>query len=213
MKVFSGGHLFRLLLLVSIGAPAASAQSPASIPLEKGVEVAGVYQRPAGAALILLALDGQASEWISAGTTWSGYTYVGYDSTRDEVSLRSATGDLHKIRPRVGKVAKADPIQMPVELLPAEKVNWAWVRSDRNPMQRRAVDLPFEIVMEWDTYAEADKIPLLNYYREHGWSLRVTHLPTGIQVRLEPLEDPSNPRPRNPPPSSLPGVPLNKQRP
>jgi hypothetical protein len=206
-------HIISVCLVSALGfgSVAPRLQKSAAIAPETSIEIAGVYQRPVGAVLVLLARDGEVSGWISEGSTWSGHTYLSFDSSAGEAIVRSPNGELNRISLRSAKVTKTGTSQEKTELLPPEKIDWAWVSSEKNPMRKRAVDLPFEIVMEWDTYTDADKIPLINYYRSHGWNLSVTHQSIGIRVRLEPLDNPANPRSRVRPPESLISVPIKKK--
>ncbi len=211
MRRLIGLTLAYLVSTLVFGSSAPQLQKSAALSPEASIEIAGVYQRPVGSVLVLLARDGEVSGWIPEGATWRGHTYLRFDPSASETIIRAPNGELNRISLRSTKVTKTNTSEEKIELLPPENIDWAWVSSEKNPMRRRAVDLPFEVVMEWDTYTDADKIPLINYYRSHGWSLTVTHQSIGIRVRLEPLDNPANPRPRVRSPESLPSVPINKK--
>lgn len=211
MKRLIGLILAYLVSAIGFGSSAPRLQKSAPLSPETSIEIAGVYQRPVGAVMVLLARDGEVSGWVPEGATWRGHTYLRFDSSAGEAIIRSPHGELKRISLRSTKVTKTVTSPEKIELLPLEKIDWAWVSSEENPMRKRAVDLPFEVAMEWDTYTDADKIPLINYYRSHGWSLTVNHQSIGIRVRLEPLDNPANPRPRVRSPESLPSVPINKK--
>jgi hypothetical protein len=82
-------------------------------------------------------------------------------------------------------------------LIPAEELDWAWIRSDDNPMRHQPENISESMINDWVHGHPSARVAIRNHYRRMGWD--VTHIEIKdagrIIAGISPLRNPAEPQP------------------
>lgn len=172
-----------LVLLAAFACAAAAAEVRV-----KGLVSSGGL-RPAN----LSAEDGP-SRWCREGDSFSGFVVAAINATAGSVSIVAPDGKRSELRLEQSLITGSDRARIPTKLLQPDALDWAWIRSDANPMRRAPQPLPEWAVRAWADLDEDLRNDFRNYYRVHGWELTLVEA-RGDRLRqdVSPLINPSDP--------------------
>lgn len=155
----------------------------------------GLVTLKEGSIAHLSAGSGQG-QWCREGDTFEGWTLTSIQAGNSRVFLTTKDGSTRTIVLQSTSIAHGAPKPANGQLLDPASLDWAWIRSDRNPMRDAPEPLPMSVIQTWAGLDEDLKTEFRNYYRAHGWEL------TGVEVRGErshqsvsPLRNPHEPAP------------------
>ncbi len=75
-------------------------------------------------------------------------------------------------------------------LISIEQLNWPWINSTANVMRKEAPDLPYEIANGWGQLSDSERLRIENYYRIHGWGIKVERKASQLLVTRYHLRAP-----------------------
>jgi len=177
---------------------AETTSSTATSTKEKTVQLRGMMEvSQGGESITLIAIsedDTAVSDWLKAGSSWRQYKIV-EASAKEGYAVISRSGADQKITLEKQKVSEQkssqhDSVEPKTE---ARSLDWRWIASDENPMKKRALDLPPEIVLKWSILSNSEKEKIRDYYRFHGFNLQVDVKPQTIHVDYSRIRNPSIP--------------------
>ncbi|MCC6415260.1 MAG: hypothetical protein IT582_05070 [Opitutaceae bacterium] len=147
-----------------------------------------------GKIYVALRLDDKTTTWLEEGESIDGYTVVKINHEAEYVNLLTRSGRALKVSLSYAKI-QSDPGESDARaLIPLDKLNWTWIKSDANPMRKEREMLPDWAARNWRVLSEDTKLALKNYYRSHGWDIVVTPKGSnGLHVKNIRLKDPSEP--------------------
>lgn len=136
------------------------------------------------------------SRWCAVGDFAGDYKVMEISYAKAEVVLANSRTKETVTIPVLGLPPQAEQAKRS-SLIPVEKLNWAWIRSEANFMREKPESPPHSTIVEWQNASEEFKIALRNFYRQHGWELtRMEVRADGREhVSISPLHDPSIPLP------------------
>lgn len=143
--------------------------------------------------IVSLTLPDGRTTWCAKGDSIGEYEVVDINLESESVTVTDAKGQRMMIRISGTNIqTTADQIAKKTEIIPAEKLNWNWIRSDANPMRREPKPLPVWVATDWANLDENLRNDYRNYYRTHGWELvRVELSPTGkLRQSIYPVKNP-----------------------
>lgn len=140
--------------------------------------------------------DGSA-RWFAVGDKVGEFSLSEIDNEQERVVLKNSAGESQVIVLAQSKVAHAEVEKLTTNktVVKPEDLNWAWIRSDANPMRKAPEALPLWVVLAWPDLGEDIQTDFKNFYRNHGWDLsRVQVTPDGrARLSISPLRNPSDP--------------------
>ena len=131
-----------------------------------------------------------STEWLGVGSKWGAYT-VKYISPAEGYVVLIRSREILKLyldTPRVNAVGASTEASRAGD---TSKLDWNWITSDENPMKKRAIDLPSDIVIGWKYLSDKDRDGLKEYYRRHGFVLGVETSEKYINVTYERIHNPN----------------------
>jgi hypothetical protein len=157
------------------------------------LQLSGVVAMGAEKIASLEAKDG-LRKWCAVGDQIGGYRVT--QIRAEEVVLVDGAGKSVVVTLRAAVIGKMEAPASPKQLIPPEKLNWKWIKSDQNPMRQQPETIPEWAYANWEALDEDIKIDLKNYYRAHGWDIQPrTVSPGRVHVRNIRIQDPSEPEP------------------
>jgi hypothetical protein len=178
----------RSLLILTVAFAAVTASAIGSQLTAKGIISSGELL------LANLASEGGPSRWCKEGDSFSGFMVAAINATAGTILIVAPDGKQSELRLEQPLITGPDPARMPTKLLQPDALNWAWIRSDANPMRRAPHPLPEWAVRAWADLDEDLRNDFRNYYRVHGWELTLVEA-RGDRMRqdVSPLVNPSDP--------------------
>ena len=141
-----------------------------------------------------LSSEGGPSRWCKEGDSFSGFVVAAINATAGSVSIVAPDGKRSELRLEPSLITGSDRARISTKLLQPDALDWAWIRSDANPMRRAPQPLPEWAVRAWAELDEDLRNDFRNYYRVHGWELTLVEA-RGDRMRqdVSPLLNPSDP--------------------
>lgn len=172
-------------LYISLGVTAGQA----SAPVIHGVVVEGKT-----AFVSIRDRDGDSGPaWVEVGKRWDSYTILEVSRTAESVRLLSHDGTMIEVPVTKGPNNGSLPAGAGL-LVPLDKLDWKWIKSDANPMRKQPTPLPVEVALAWKDLSERAQYAWISYYRAHGFALSFHSDPEGLRVSLRVIRQPGVPR-------------------
>jgi hypothetical protein len=140
-----------------------------------------------------LGVDIKNSRWHREGSLSGGYEIVEIQTQKGYVVVRKPGQQ----NITIWLSGMGGPSEPESTLIPLEELDWAWIKSDQNPMKNAPRPLPEWIVLSWKQMRERARIDIYNYYRVHGWNLVQVEVKEDGRILqgMDPLADPTQPQP------------------
>lgn len=159
-----------------------------------------------GKATVLVFLDDERNKWCAVGDKIGPYTVTEIKADEEKITLRDSEGSESQVRLSRSIIRKTGiyKSKSAPTLTDPKNLNWAWIRSDANPMRKQPEPLPEWAVLVWQSSGEDFRIGFKNYYRAHGWELSRVELKDETRSRqdFDPIDNPFDP-PRIKDPSKM----------
>lgn len=182
-----GRHAWYLWLLGGLLTLPLAAEEPSPLPV-----LYGVMGREATKRAWLGPTLGE-SRWHAEGARVGAYvlqtiavekglvTVLGPDQAVVEITLSG-----------VGGQYQLGPI-----LIAAEDLDWAWIRSDENPMRDKPETLSDGMITDWVQGNPSSRVAIRNHYRRMGWDVVFIEVKDDgrIHASIAPLRNPLEPQP------------------
>ena len=141
-----------------------------------------------------LSSEGGPSRWCREGDSFSGFVVAAINAAAGTVSILASDGKRSELQLEESLITGPDRARISTKLLQPDALDWAWIRSDANPMRRAPHPLPEWAVRAWAELDEDLRNDFRNYYRVHGWELTLVEA-RGDRMRqdVSPLINPSDP--------------------
>lgn len=185
-------NIFFALKLAETTSLAATSVNAKTVQLRGMMEV-----RQGGEYITLIAIsedDTAVSGWLKAGSSWRQFTIIEASAKNGYAVIRgSGTDQKITLEKQIVSKLKGPQQDFYETKTAARSLDWRWIKSDENPMKKRAFDLPPEIVLKWNILSDSEKEKIRDYYWRHGFDLTVEVKPQTIHVDYSRIRDPSVP--------------------
>lgn len=144
--------------------------------------------------LVMISSSNGFSKWCAPGDVVEGFKVQSVSADGNELVVLGSDGKPATLKLETAKVKLAASDD---GLIPLDQLNWKWIKSDENPMRKMPEDLPGWATDSWATVPTDIKLDILNYFRAHGWGIKVTGSKAEgrVHVSATPLRDPSERQP------------------